>query len=64
MATAKWECKMYTISKKLKYTNYARLPSMLRDGELVSIADIMAGQELETIYLQLLAELESKGIRT
>lgn len=55
---------MYTISKKLKYTNYARLPSMLRDGELVPITEIMADQELETIYLQLLAELESKGIRT
>ena len=56
--------KMYTISKKLKYTKYARLPSMLHDGELVSITEIMADQELETIYLQLIAELESKGIRT
>jgi hypothetical protein len=55
---------MYTISKKLKYTNYARLPSMLHDGELVSITEIMADQELEAIYLKLLAELESRGIRT
>jgi hypothetical protein len=55
---------MYTLSKKLKYKNYARLPSMLQDGKLVAMTDIMASADLEAIYLQLLRELESKGVRT
>jgi hypothetical protein len=50
---------MYTLSKKLKYKNYARLPSLLQDGNLVAITEIMANADLEAIYLKLLNELES-----
>ena len=55
---------MYTLSKKLKYKNYSRLPSMLKDGKLIAITEIMASADLEAIYLQLLNELESEGART
>lgn len=55
---------MYTLSKKLKYKNYARLPSMLKDGNVVAITEIMENADLEAIYLQLLNELESNGVRT